>query len=171
MSWESRIKPLLGGLSLFPEDKRAAARDVTIAVLAVAAVIVLLDAWLFRSHLPQKYVDFYTSPLVPRMFAVCAFALGEEIKYRLLLLTALVVLASAARIRLTASVFWAIIALSQFANVWALVLDDPLYGTLRYWAVGSVWGWLYWRRGWISAAIGHGVSHLLLDPLLLTALR
>lgn len=165
------MTPLLAGLRLVPQDKQASLRDGAIAVLAVTAFIVALDVWLFRSHLPQKYVDFYTSPLVPRMFVVCAFALGEELKYRLVLMTALVVLASAARIRLTASWFWAIIALSQLANVYALVLDDPLYATLRYWAVGSVWGWLYWKRGWITAAAGHGVSHLLLDPLLLVALR
>lgn len=165
------MTPLLVGLRLVPQDKQASLRDGAIAVLAVTAFIVALDVWLFRSHLPQKYVDFYTSPLVPRMFVVCAFALGEELKYRLVLMTALVVLASAARIRLTASWFWAIIALSQLANVYALVLDDPLYATLRYWAVGSVWGWLYWKRGWITAAAGHGVSHLLLDPLLLVALR
>jgi hypothetical protein len=166
-----RLTALLGGLRLFPEDRRAAARDVAIAVMAITAVIVLLDAWLMRSHLPQKYVDFYTSPLVPRMFVVCLFALGEEIKYRLLLMTALVVLASAVRIRLTASWFWAIIALSQLANVYPLVIEDPFYGALRYWAVGSVWGWLYWKRGWMSAAAGHGLSHLLLDPLLLVVLR
>jgi hypothetical protein len=51
------------------------------------------------------------------------------------------------------------------------VLHDPVYASLRYLAVGSVWGWLYWRHGWVSALIGHGAAHLVLDPLLLVGLR
>lgn len=51
------------------------------------------------------------------------------------------------------------------------VFADPLYATLRYWLVGAVWGWLYWRHGFLAALAGHGLSHLLLDPLLLRALQ
>lgn len=158
-------------LQLRPESRRAAAGAILLAVLGVAAAIVGLDGWLFRGHLPQDYVEFYTGPLSPRTFVVCAFAMMEEVKYRLLLMTALVVLARLMRVPLTPAVLWGIIVIAQFANVHALVLDDPLYATLRYWAVGCVWGWLYWRHGWLSALLGHGVSHLALDPLLLVALK
>jgi hypothetical protein len=63
------------------------------------------------------------------------------------------------------------ILVSQFANVGGLVLAIPLYATLRFWMVGSVWGWLYWRQGWLAALIAHGTIHLLLDPLLALVLR
>jgi hypothetical protein len=33
-----------------------------------------------------------------------------------------------------------------------------------------VWGWLYWRHGFVSALLGHGLCHLLLDPALRAAL-
>jgi hypothetical protein len=58
------------------------------------------------------------------------------------------------------------IILSQFANVWAFVVAEPIYGSLRYWLVGCVWGWLYWKHGFVTAAAAHGACHLLLDPAL-----
>jgi hypothetical protein len=166
-----RLTPLLGGLRLTPRDGRRAARDVVLAILGVVALVLLLDAWLFRAHLPPDYVELYTSPLVPRTFFVIGRAALEEIEFRLVAMTGLVVLVSLARVRLTVPVVAAIIVASQFANVAPLVLADPLYASLRYWAIGCVWGWLYWRHGFLSALIGHGVSHLLLDPLLLFALQ
>lgn len=156
---------------MLPLNRAAAARAVVLAVVGVTVFILLLDGWLFRAHLPQRYVDFYTSPLSPRTFVVCAMAMIEEVKYRLLLMTALVVLARLARVPMMPALLWGIVIVAQFANVHPWVLDDPLYATLRYWVVGCTWGWLYWRHGWVAALLGHGVNHLLLDPLLLVALK
>lgn len=171
MRARSRTARLFGGLRLTPRNRRKAAIATVLAVLGVTMFIVSIDGWLFRAHLPGSYVDLYTSPLVPRMFIICGMALVEEVKFRLLLMTGLVALASVLRIRPTAPLFWAVIVIAQFANVWPWVLNDPLYASLRFWAVGCVWGWLYWKHGWLSAAAGHGVNHLLIDPLLLLALK
>jgi len=68
--------------------------------------------------------------------------------------------------RLTLPAVVAIIVAAQFANVGVLVVADPLYAGLRYWLVGCVWGWLYWRHGWLAAVAGHVLTHPVLDPVL-----
>lgn len=161
---------LPGGLRITAPHPGAAARGVVLAVLGVTLFVVVLDGWLLRRHLSADYLAFYTGPLVPRMLAMSLLACIEELKFRLLLMTALVALASLVRRKPPACWFVAIIVAAQFANVWALVLADPLYASLRYWAVGCVWGWLYWRHGWLAALVGHGAVHLMLDPALLLAL-
>lgn len=167
----SSAAPPFGGLRLFPRDAKRAARATLAAVLGVTVFVLLLDGWLFRSHLSAGYVAFYTGPLVPRMFAMCGKAAVEELLFRLILMSGMAAALSIARVRMTTAVFWVVIILAQFANVWAPVLGDPLYASLRFWAVGCVWGWLYWRYGFASALVGHAVTHLLLDPLLLLALK
>jgi len=171
MSSRSRALPPLGGLRLFPGNQARALRAVAVAVAGIAAACLLLDAWLFRAHLSPDYVAFYTGPLLPRMFEMCGKAAVEELLFRLVLMSGMIALLSLVRIRPTAPLFWAVIVLAQLANVWPLVLADPLYASLRFWAVGCVWGWLYWRHGFASALLGHASVHLLLDPLLLVALH
>lgn len=153
-----------------PVDRRAAARDTLAAILGVTSFILILDATVFRGTLSHEYVAFYTGPLVPRVWAISLLAATEEVKFRLVLMTAPAMLATWLTGRLTPSSAIAIILLAQFANVGHLVLADPLYATLRFWLVGSVWGWLYWRHGWLAALIGHAATHPLLDPLLLLIL-
>jgi hypothetical protein len=120
----------------------------------------------------REYVAFYTSPLMPRLLAICLLAAFEETKFRLVLMT-LLILAAVALWRKTppAWYFVLIIVVAQFANVGGLVLHDPMYGSLRYLALGSVWGWLYWKHGWLSALTGHSTTHLFLDPLLFFGLQ
>lgn len=140
-----KLAMLLGVLRLAPRDRRAVFGAAVLAILGVSAFIALLDGWLLRSRPPASYVDFYTGPLVPRTFVMCLLSAWEEVLYRLLLMTALVVLASAARVRLTWPVVLAIILLAQLVAVHALVVADPLYASLRTgrWAAfgaGSVGG-------------------------------
>lgn len=161
---------LPGGLRLTAPNDKAALRAVSLAVVGVTLFVLLLDGVFFRHHLSGDYVAFYTSPLVPRTFSTCWLACVEEFKYRLLLMTALVFAVSMARGKPSAAWFVAIIVVAQFASVFSLVLADPLYASLRFWAVGTVWGWLYWRHGWIAALAGHGTVHLALDPALFLAL-
>lgn len=161
---------LPGGLAMLPSDRRQAVLATAGAIAGVSLFVAVLDGWLFRGHLPAAYVDFYRSALLPRSLDMGLLAALEEVKYRLLVMTGLAALASVLGVRLNAVAFTAIILLAQFINVGALVVADPLYATLRYWLVGSVWGWLYWRHGWLSALAGHSICHLVLDPLLLIAL-
>ncbi|MGH6787741.1 MAG: CPBP family glutamic-type intramembrane protease [Novosphingobium sp.] len=158
------------GLRIVPRDGRAAIRDAIAAVVGVTLFVVALDALLFRPHLASGYVTFYTGPLLPRVWVVSMMAAIEEIEFRLLLMTGLAILVALARGRVAAPVMIAIVVAAQFANVGDLVLADPLYATLRYWLVGCVWGWLYWRHGWLAALAGHVAVHPLLDPLLAFAL-
>lgn len=159
------------GLFLFPKNTGDACKAVVLSILGVTAFIVALDAWLFRGTLPAAYVEHFTSPLIPRMFFACAGSAIEEFKFRLIGMTALGVILSRGSGHLPSSVWIAIILTTQFINVGNLILADPLYASLRYLAVGSVWGWLYWRHGWLAALSGHATCHLLLDPLLVQMLR
>lgn len=158
------------GLRVVPADIKAAARGVLGSILAVTAFVVLLDAVLFRERLLPAYVAFFTSPLLPRVWVLCAMAAIEEVKFRLLLMSALAGVYSLVRGKMTSPVAVAIIVVSQFANVGHLVMVDPLYASLRYWLVGCIWGWLYWRHGWLSALAGHALVHVMLDPVLLLVL-
>jgi hypothetical protein len=136
-------------------------------IVGVTLFIALLDALLFRQSLPQEYVAVYTSPLLPRTLLNLLNAAIDEVKFRLLLMTALVMLLGWWRGKLAPGWFILAIIAVQFANVWDIVIAFPLYGTLRFWAVGCVWGWLYWRHGWLTALAGHSATHLLMDPVLL----
>ena len=45
------------------------------------------------------------------------------------------------------------------------------YTILRIYVPGILWGGLYWRYGWLTAALAHAGCHLLLCPLLYWVLR
>jgi hypothetical protein len=158
------------GLHLLPRDWRKAFKAIAASIVGVTLFIVALDLLFWRTLQPS-YVALFTSPLMPRMIVMCVLAALEELKYRLFLMTLLAVLLSRGTGRLSPVMWASIIILAQLANVGAAVFATPLYASLRYLAVGSVWGWLYWRHGWVSGLIGHAACHLLLDPLLLLALR
>lgn len=157
---------LPAGLRLLPTDRAAAFRAVVLAVLGVCLFIAALDL-AFGALLPAGYREFYTMPLWPRVLRSSLGAIEEELLFRLLLTTALAALPLLWGKRAGPGWIVAAIVLAQLANVHALVLLAPPWGMLRYWLVGCVWGWLYWRHGLVSALIGHGTVHLALDPLLL----
>ena len=161
---------LSGGLTMRPAHGRTAGIAVLCAIAAVTGFILLLDGVLFRQHLTPDYVRLFTSPLIPRLPIFSFLAAIDEFKYRLLLMTALVALQKSVGIKLSPISFIAAIVISQFVNVGSFVMADPVYASLRYWAVGCVWGWLYWRHGWLAALTGHAACHLLLDPLLMLVL-
>ncbi len=166
----ARIAALSGGLTIMPRDRVAAAVAVAGSIAAITLFIAVLDGVLFRDGLPRSYLAHFTSPLWPRMLLSCLLSTFDEVQYRLLLMTGLVMALSVFKVRLRPAHFIAIILIAQLANVGALVIAAPLYASLRYWAVGCVWGWLYWRHGWLAALTGHGAAHLLLDPVLLMVL-
>ena len=166
----SAWRALSGDLTLRPANWRAAGIAVVFAIVGVTGFILMLDALLFRQHLTPDYVRFFTSPLIPRLPVFSLISAIDEFKYRLLLMTALVALQKVLFGKMTPTSFVIAIVLSQLVNVGVFVLADPVYAALRYWAVGCVWGWLYWRHGWLAAVTGHASCHLLLDPLLMQVL-
>jgi hypothetical protein len=161
-----------GGLGVLAPDPRRAALAIVVGMIGTAAFIAVLDLWLFRGHLPKGYAAYYTSPLWPRLPAICAECVLEDLKYRLLLMTTLVALIAALMRRMPPAFLILVIAVGvQFVNVAPLVGAYPVYGSLRYWAVGTTWGWLYWRHGLLAAMAAHAGTHLILDPILLIGLH
>jgi Type II CAAX prenyl endopeptidase Rce1-like len=160
---------LPAGLRLSPANSKSAAVATGLAMLGAGALVLALDL-AFRTALPPDYVQFYTGPLWPRLVFSCLGAIREELLYRLVLTTAFAALPAMWGKR--AGPRWMIfaIAAAQLVNVEWLVFEAAPWGALRFWLVGCVWGWLYWRHGLVSALLGHGTLHLLLDPLLLAVL-
>ena len=160
----------LTGLRIVPQRPFAATLAVAGCVAAVSAWVVLVDAVLFRSHVRPEYLASLQGPLSAHLALYATLAANEEVKVRLVLMSMLAALAVRFRGRLSVGAAIAIILLSQLASVGPIVIDDPLYGALRFWLVGSIWGWLYWRHGWLAALAGHVLAHPVLDPLLRLAL-
>jgi hypothetical protein len=161
---------LPGGLRIAAPDPARAIRATVVAIVAVCAFIILLDAVLFREALKPDYLAKAIAPLWPRTPLAVLGSVMEEVVFRLAAMSALVAMPGLiGKKPVAAWVVFAIVA-AQFFNVGELVLADPLYATPRYWLVGCVWGWLYWRHGFVSALLGHGLCHLLLDPALRAAL-
>ena len=158
-----------GGLRLLPDNYRAAVNATILAVL-LACLLVALSDWVMRDVLPPVYRDRYTSPLWPRSAWISLAAMREEVVYRLGLQSLLAALPALAGRKTGPRWMIAAIVLAQLANVGVLALVWPPYGLIRFWLVGCIWGWLYWKHGFASALAGHGMSHLLLDPLLLMVL-
>lgn len=158
------------GLGLLPNDPKAAGIAAVRCILGITLLILVLDALLFRRHLDASYVSYYTSAPRARTLPMCFKALWEEIQYRLVFMTGIVAIIRIVLGRVSPTAYVIAAILAQFYGVWPFVVQDPLYASLRYLAVGSVWGLLYWRHGWLAAASGHGATHLILDPLLLVAL-
>lgn len=172
MNFAKAHEHMLGklGLGLLPRDGRSAVAATAWTVLGVTAFIAMLDLWLFRGRLAPGYVAFFTSPLGGRTPVLCVWSLGEEVIYRLGCMTALVAAIRLLRGPTGPAAYGLAAVAAQMIGVWPQLVQDPLYGSLRYLAVGVVWGLLYWRQGWFAAAAGHGLSHLLIDPVLLIGL-
>lgn len=160
---------LPAGLRVFPDDRMAALRAALAAVLLASVLVVGAD-WLMGTRLPLVYRQHYTGPLWPRTLWACLGAMREEVLYRLAVQTVLAALPALLRRRSGPRWMIAAIALAQLLNVGLLATIMPPYGLVRFWLVGCIWGWLYWKHGFVSALAGHAASHLLIDPLLLVAL-
>lgn len=139
MSANARMHASLG-LAFIPRDVRAAAAAVALAIVGVTTFVGVLDLFLFRSHLGDAYIAFYTSPLSGRTLSMCVKALNEEIIYRLISMTAIVALLRLAFGHVPTMGFVVASIAAQALNVWPWLLNDPTYASLRYLAVGSVWG-------------------------------
>lgn len=94
----------------------------------------------------------------------------EELLYWLGLQTLLAALPLLVRRQSGTGWMIAAIVLAQLANAGAWAFAVPPWGMVRFWLVGCIWGWLYWRHGFATALVAHGASHLLLDPLLLAVI-
>ena len=147
---------LPAGLRLLPEYTGAAVRWTALSVLAVCAMVIASDL-AFRAVLPVEYLAHYMAPLWPRMAWAALGSLREELLYRLGLMTVLAALPQLVGRRVGKGWMVAAIVIAQLANIGTLALAYPPYGLLRFGIAGCVWGWLYWRHGFVSALAGHGL--------------
>ncbi|MFM5916826.1 MAG: type II CAAX prenyl endopeptidase Rce1 family protein [Novosphingobium sp.] len=161
----SRIS-LPGGLRLVPADRPAALRAAICCILLACLIAVVADR-IALSALPASYADFYNAPLWPRTLMTSLQSMREELVYRLGLQTLLAALPLLVRRQSGAAWMIGAIILAQLANAGHWAFAVPPWGMVRFWLVGCIWGWLYWRHGFVTALLAHGASHLLLDPLLL----
>lgn len=160
---------LPGGLKLLPGDIPAAARAGAGCIVLACLIAVVADR-IALSALPASYVDYYNTPLWPRTAGAALASMSEELLYRLGLQTLLAALPLFVRRQPGPRWMIAAIVLAQLANAGAWAFAVPPWGMVRFWLVGCIWGWLYWRHGFATALVAHGASHLLLDPLLLTVI-
>ena len=169
---------LIGGLRFWPKDWRAAVICIAACAVSVAALVVFTD-WAFRPILSPWYVAFFGGPNLPRRIVVyMAAAVGEEVAFRLLLMSALVAVGNLLWRREGVhkpALFFAAIALAQAANILPKLAEpssaaEAVYDVLRFYVPGLVWGWLYWRWGFLAAVTAHPACHLILQPALLLVL-
>jgi hypothetical protein len=160
---------------LTPTGKPRPVGPVILCVLGVTALILLTDCVLYRGRLPGGYVAIFHGPhLIARILILAGVAAGEEMRFRLGVMTAVVLcLGLVFRDQTGAAppwVFVAAILIAQGANVWGVFHAGQMpadYNLLRFFAPGLAWGWLCWRHGWFSALIAHCATHVILQPLLL----
>jgi hypothetical protein len=160
-------------LRFFPEDAHATVVAVGASIVGCTLGVVAVDA-AFRSTLTSQYVSAFTG-LHPWLTTVLMIsqATRDEILGRLILVGGMVTVAGfvlrgrtippavLAAIFLVAQIF---ILLPQLPTPNSTV--ELTYDTFRYAAPGLLWGWLFWRHGFVGALLGHAGTHLVLDPAL-----
>jgi hypothetical protein len=145
--------------------------------LAFGAYMALADHFVFAGSIPAvQRIMLAENPVSERLQFFARGALLDELEYRLIALTAIAwALANLMR-RPAPAAQWAAILIAAFVAYplgnwnYFRVLDPTAMTLLREVALhggaGVLWGWLYWRHGWLSGLTGHVAAHLSLQPLL-----
>ncbi len=135
------------------------------------------DSWLFASVVPDFQHQLVAHVAISeRIVQFGKGALVDELILRLLCMTGIAcILGSILRQKGPATV-WSAILLTAFvawpisSREYLLTLDPSLLTGLRevllHCTAGVLWGWLYWRHGWLAAVTGHVAAHVSLQPLL-----
>jgi hypothetical protein len=143
---------------------------------AVAAGVAAIDGFIFRSLLLPDYVEYFrNTDDGERLFYFMLRAFNEQILYRLFLMSFLVwclgLLWRGDGGRPADGAYWVAMTLAQIANI---AINMPLpatpgmlcYDFVRYICPGIVWGYLYWRHGFMTAEVAHVGTHPFLQPAL-----
>ena len=170
------------GLQIAPAGQRHPLLAPVLVSSCVAVFCAVVDL-AFRPLLHPGYAQVIaTTPLGLRIAAFMMRAFNENILYRLFLGSGLAW--ALGRVWRDASgrpaepAFWCAFALSQALNVWINVSSQApvsplslLHDSLRYFAPGMVWSWLYLRRGFQANEIASMGVHLVFQPLVGALLR
>ncbi len=145
--------------------------------LAFGAYMAVADLTVFSGTIPPvQRAMLAPNSLAERLLFFTRGALLDELEYRLIALTAIAWGLARLAKRSVRAATWAAILLTALIvyplGNWAYFrgLDPTAMTVLREVALhggaGVLWGWLYWRHGWVSALTGHVAAHLSLQPLL-----
>lgn len=162
------------GLRFEGHGSRSPARVGVTGALAMTAYILVLDCFLFRSILPENYIEFLQVPLAERYAYFMLRAFNENIIYRLFVFSALLWITTVAWRPNPAPriVIVGCMVVAQVLNIWpnALSQSGPSsvtmlgYDVLRYVVPGVAWAILYLRNGFVVAEIASVGCHLFLQP-------
>ena len=155
------------------------AAPVLVAAL-VALGVSIVDGYLCRGLLSESYVQLLTTVgLGTRLLYFMLRAFNENIIYRLFAMSSLVWIVGLfwhdANQRPATGAFWAGIVLAQVINISINVVATSIgpitpsmlcYDAIRYIVPGVLWGYLYWRHGFVTAEIASVGTHPFLQPLL-----
>jgi hypothetical protein len=148
-----------------------------VAGLGFGAYMALADTLVFRGAVPGSQAALVaTSSVLQRIAFFARGAVIDELEFQLVLMTALVWLFIALARTVRGSCYWiailsvAFIAYPLFHLAYLASLDFTALVVLReialHGAAGVLWGYLYWRHGFVAAALGHVSAHIALEPLL-----
>jgi hypothetical protein len=166
------------GLKILPHSSTyAPALGASVAIgVAFGAYMALADATVFHSVIPasQTAMISESSPLQRIAYFIPA-VIFDEVVFRLILVSALVwLLGMVAGLRAlcfwAAIVFAAVVAYPAFHLSYLASLSlTPLTVSreiLLHGAAGVLWGYLYWKHGWLAGLAGHISAHFSLQPML-----
>jgi hypothetical protein len=160
-------------IRLLPENSREAVFAVGVSIIGCTLGVLVIDA-AFRSSLTSQYVSTFTGPHQGlKTLLMISNATRDELLGRLVLvggMTAIVGLVMRGRkmglVTLAAIFIAAQVAILLPQLVTPANATELVYDVLRYISPGILWGWLFWRHGFIAALLGHTGTHPILDPAL-----
>ena len=164
------------GLTVPTFGLRHPVRTPLAVAFAVAFAVAAIDGFVFRPLLLPDYVEYFrNSDDAERLLYFMLRAFNEQIIYRLFLMSFLVwglgLIWRGDGGRPANGAYWAAMTMAQVANI---AINMPLpatptmlcYDIARYICPGIVWGYLYWRHGFMTAEIAHVGTHPFLQPAL-----
>jgi hypothetical protein len=165
----------LVGLQCWTDNWARAWSAALVSALGVTIFVIVVDCFLFRNTLSPGYVEILRQPLSFRLTYYPVRAYTENIVYRLFAMPLLVLAFGAFGRKADGSpadgAFWAAIVMAQVINiVWNGVQFESVtlfalgYDAIRYVLPGCLWGYLFWRYGFVTAEIGHVATHFFLQP-------
>ncbi|SOE66937.1 hypothetical protein SAMN05414139_02938 [Burkholderia sp. D7] len=148
--------------------------------LLVAIYVVTIDVVVFRHLLPPHYVAYFSEhTLSERMIYFMLRAFNENILYRLFFMSAVVwgigLVWRDSQGLPPKIAYWIAIILAQ--TIPMLINEAPfypphitpiflLYIVMRFILAGILWGFLYWRYGFVTAETAHVSTHIFLQPIM-----
>ncbi len=168
------------GLEIMPTGLKHPVRVSFLIGAAVAAYVLFIDGFAFRSVLPAEYRAYFAAQgLTVRLIYFTLRAFNEHVIYQLFVGSTLVWLMGLvwrqADGRIAPNAYWLAMILAQVLNIYINVVAitvEPLtpliltYDMFRFVTPGILWGILYWRYGLATADLAHISTHIFLQPTL-----